>query len=377
MKVQRAGNPFPAPVDASAPSDSPPVAKLTHKTIELRVPSLSGLMADSNFRLKAPLLLLILLFFSFAAFLFQNVGFSSVDLVDVSRVEFNLAKIYSVSMLLFLVLFSLVLALSVHFGYKQSTFTSLLVLPVTLLPALVLGFLFGPYLGVFLAFAVAVSSVAFFASRTDHFNFSAAYGSVGKGMLVLVVLAFLLTFLKVSAAPAFYQQSFLSSTLALVPDLGGQVAGLISGFQIDENFLRGAISKKTFTDSVSVDRVQTAVETIPGLTSFNASVRRAWAESVKSALTSDAAYNEFIALSASSIARVQAQVAEQVANDTASDAALQQALDQVTELPAVKPVFDNLPLVLAVAAASVVSLLGFFFKLFAAVFAWLLSKVMG
>lgn len=359
-----------APTEKTASSPAP------HKTMDLKVPSLSGMVLDPNFKLKAPLLVLILLFFSFAAFLFQNVGFSSVDLVDVSRIEFNLAKIYSLSMILFLVLFSLVLALAVHYGYKQNMFTALLAFPVTLLPAVVLGVLYAPYFGVFLAMAVAVSSVAFFAARSDHFNFSAAYGAVGKGMLVLVVLAFLLTFFKVSAAPAFYQQTFLSSTLALVPDVGGQVASLIEGFQLDEGFLRGAISKKTFSDSVSVERVQSAVETIPGLTSFNQSVRRAWAENVKAAMTSDAAYNEFIALSAASIQQVQASVAEQVANDTASEAALTQALNQVTELPAVKPVFDNLPLVLAVAAASMVSLLGFFFKLFAAVFAWLLQKVM-
>lgn len=335
-----------------------------------------GVKLDENFKLKAPLLVLVLLFFSFAMFLFQNVGFSSVDLVDVSRIEFNLAKIYSVSMILFLVLFSLVLALAVHYGYKQNALTALISLPVTLLPALVLGFLYGPYLGVFLAFSVAVASVAFFSSRADHLNFSAAYGAVGKGMLVLVVLAFLLTFLKVSAAPAFYQDAFLSSTLALVPDVGSQVADLIKGIQVDEGFLRNAISKKTFTDSFSVERVQTAVESIPGLTSFNQSVRRAWAESVKTALTSDAAYNEFIMLSAASLRQIRSSVAEQVANESASEAALNQALQTVTELPAVKPVFDNLPLVLAVAAASLVSLLGFFFKLFAAVFAWLLQKVM-
>ena len=105
----------------------------------------------SYLKAKLPLLFLILLFFSFAGFLFDRANFHAVDLVDLSRLQYNVPKLYSLTFLLFLVLFALVLALSVHFGFGTHMLHSLLVLPAALLPAIALGFLFPKLLMVFAA----------------------------------------------------------------------------------------------------------------------------------------------------------------------------------------------------------------------------------
>ena len=337
--------------------------------------SIPPLVFDNAFKLKAPLLVLMLVLFAFAAYLFQSANLHVTDLVDVQRMQFSAAKIYSLSFILFVVLYSLVLALSMHFGHGQNWLMSLLTLVPTLLGAIILGVLFPPYFGAFVAFALAAGAAAAFATGVEKINLAGAWKVAGRALLVLAILAFVLTFMKVNANPQYYSDRFLNSAVALAPDLGGQVADAVANVEVDEAFLRGAISKETFASSISTESVQSAIETIPGLSSFNASVRARWAETVKTSLTSDAAYNQFITLGTASIKKAQTNLAQQFKETATSQAVTQGALAQVKNLPAFKQATDNFALILAFLVLSIVSLVNFGIKLFATALAWGLGKL--
>ncbi len=360
------------PVSEKTRTESAKDAKGGKSAFSISIPSLSF---DNQFKLKAPLLVLILVLFAFAGYLFQSANLHVTDLVDVQRMQFSAAKLYSWSFLLFIVLYSLVLALSMHFGHGQNWLISLLTLAPTLLAAVILGSLFPSYLGAFVAFALAAGAAAFFATRVEKINLSGAWKVAGRALLLLAVLAFILTFMKVNTNPQFYSDRFLNSAVALAPDLGGQVADAVKGIEVDEAFLRGAISKETFASSISTDTVRNGIETIPGLSSFNVSVRQKWAETVKASLTSDAAYAQFIALGTQAIQKAQSGLADQLKDSTTSEAVTQGALAQVKKLPAFKQATDNFALILAFLVLSLVSAVNFGIKLVATVLAWGLGKL--
>ena len=245
-----------APAESKAKAESPKDAKENKSGISITIPHL---VFDNQFKLKAPLLVLMLVLFAFAGYLFQTANLHVTDLVDIQRMQFSAAKLYSLSFILFIVLYSLVLALSMHFGHGQNWLMGLLTLAPTLLAAIVLGVMFPSYLGAFVAFALAAGAAALFATRVEKINLAGAWKVAGRALLVLAVLAFVLTFMKVNANPQYYSDRFLNGAVALAPDLGGQVADAVKGVEVDEAFLRGAISKQTFSESISTDTVRSAI----------------------------------------------------------------------------------------------------------------------
>ncbi|MBI5226218.1 hypothetical protein HY994_03180 [Candidatus Micrarchaeota archaeon] len=359
------------PKSAETKTDKPADKKTETKPgLTISIPTIAF---DQQFKLKAPLLVLILLLFVFAAYLFQTASIHTTDLVDISRMQYSAAKAYSLAFILFVVLFSLVLALAMHFGHGQNWLISLLAFIPALLGAIVLGLMFSNYMGAFLAFAVTVGAASFFASRAEKLNWSGASQTAGRALLILAILAFAVTFMKVNANPNYYSDRFFNSAVALVPDVGAQVADAVSNTTLDESFLRGAISKETFASSISTDSVRQSIETIPGLSSFNQSVRQKWAETVKASLTSDAAYNQFITLGTASLQKAQGQIAESFKASAGTQAAA--ALQSVKKLPAMKQMTDNFALIMAFLVLSILSVVNFVIKLLATILTWSLGKL--
>ncbi len=330
---------------------------------------------DDNFKAKAPLLVLMLLFFAFAGFMFQNASFHSTDLVDVARIQFNAAKLYSMSFILFSILFSLVLALAMHYGFKQNLLMSLLTFPATLLPAIILGVLYPPYLMAFIAFSIAATAASFFAARIEKLNLSGAYNTASRALLVLAILAFAVTFMKVSADPAYYSETMMNSFTALIPEIGGQAADALKNTQLDESLVKSVISKDTFAKSITTERVQTAIEAIPGITSFNASLRTKWAEAVKNSLVSDAAYAQFVTMATASLQEIKGAVADKLKDTATTDSVAKMAISQVKGSPMFKTFLDALPLILALSVLSIMGIVNFFLKILSALFAWILGKI--
>ncbi|HLD75505.1 MAG TPA: hypothetical protein VI874_00675, partial [Candidatus Norongarragalinales archaeon] len=289
----------------------------------------------SYLKAKLPLLFLILLFFSFAGFLFDRANFHAVDLVDLSRLQYNVPKLYSLTFLLFLVLFALVLALSVHFGFGTHMLHSLLVLPAALLPAIALGFLFPKLLMVFAALALTAAAASVFASRQKELGLSTAWNVLGRAMLVLMLLAFLVTYIKIGGNASYYSDRLFDSAFDLVPDIGKQLSAVVASTDIDDRTLRGLISQDTYKKSVSPKTVQAAIERIPGIKSFNQSLRETWAKQVQEQLTTEDAYNQFINSSVDAVKEIKAKFAQQIENQTAApDASLKKiAASEAKKIP--------------------------------------------
>ncbi len=332
---------------------------------------------DPGLKAKLPILFLILLFFSFAAFLFEKANFHSVDIVDLPRLQYNVAKLYSLTFLLFIVLFSLVLALSVHFGFGSKLLQSLLVLPAALLPAVVLGLVFPKLLGVFLAFAVVAGAASAFASMQKELTLSAAWNVIGRAMLVLMILAFLIAFMKFGANPSYYSDRLFDSAFELVPDVGKQLSEVVGNANVDEAVLRSFVTQETFKKSINVETVQRGIETVPGITNFNASIRRGWAVAAHAQLTSPAAYEEFIKTAVEAVKEIKVKLAERIQNQTATpDADIKKlAAAQAKSIPQVKAALDQFALIGALTVLSIVSLFSILLKTVGTLFVWLLKKI--
>lgn len=347
------------------------------KTVTFELPSFSGMMKDESFKMKLPLLFLILLFFSFAAFLFEKANFHTVDLVDLARMQYNVQKFWSLGFMLFMVLFALYLALCVHFGYKLGKIMSLLVLPVTLIGALILGIMFPALSLVFIAFALTGTFASLFSSMKQELTLSTAWSTIGKALLIFVILAFAVTFLKVSADPNMYTEKMFDSAVGLMPELGAGLAGAIQSVEVDETMIKSVVTRDAFGKAIAPAQVQAAIEQIPGITSFNASLREKWAQQVQQQLTSETGYNAFIKSSATAMKEIKGQLAEQIANQTANPdkGIATMAKAQAQKIPQLKALFDNIGIMLAFAVLSLVSLLNFFIKAIATIFVWALKKI--
>ncbi|MBI5036422.1 hypothetical protein HZC09_03690 [Candidatus Micrarchaeota archaeon] len=347
------------------------------KTVTFELPSFSGMMKDENFKMKIPLLFLILLFFSFAAFLFEKANFHTIDLVDLARMQYNVQKLWSLGFMLFMVLFALYLALCVHFGYKLGKIMSLLVLPVTLIGAVILGIMFPSLSLVFIAFALTGAFASLFSSMKQELTLSTAWATIGKALLIFVILAFAVTYLKVSANPDMYTEKLFDSAVGLMPELGASLSSVIQSVEVDETMIKSVVTRDAFGKAITPKQVQDAIEQIPGITSFNASLREKWSQQVQQQLTSEAGYNAFIKSAAVAMKEIKNQLAEQIANQTATpDKGLAtMAKAQAEKIPQLKALFQNIGVLLAFSVLSLVSVLNFFIKLIATLMVWALKKI--
>ena len=99
-KDNRPGNPVqnvqrPAAPQKASPSSQPPAAQLTF-----------SLSIDNKLKSKLPLAAVILVLFTFSMVLFARANLSFSDMFEFSRLAVNFEKLYSISLMLFIVLFS-------------------------------------------------------------------------------------------------------------------------------------------------------------------------------------------------------------------------------------------------------------------------------
>ncbi|NYZ78282.1 hypothetical protein H0N96_02665, partial [Candidatus Micrarchaeota archaeon] len=133
---------------ATHPHAKPPVyqqapASVQHSPrgvqLTITIPALT-VGATKEFYNKLPFLVLLLLVFSFSMVMFEKANFHSNDLVDFNRMQYNIPKFWSVSFILFLLLFALALALAVFYGFGQTWLLASITLPLTLIPAVAISF---------------------------------------------------------------------------------------------------------------------------------------------------------------------------------------------------------------------------------------------
>lgn len=242
---------------ASAPQPRPPAQP---KEIKITLPTIS-LRFDEQFKRRVPLLLILAVLFIFSCIVFDKANLRVLDIFDLTRLAVASSKLFSLSFILFSLLFALAMAFSMFYAHGIEPALSLLVLPVTLVPALFLWF-FMPALGlVFVAFSLTLVFSAFLASRERSFHWHRAWTAMRRALTVLLLCAVLVTAWKVYAAQEAYANVFFTSAEVLVlqdPEfsrfLGTSDSLGVSSGALNESFTVSSV-KDALSSSETLDGV--------------------------------------------------------------------------------------------------------------------------
>ena len=301
------------------------------KQITIQMPTIS-IRIDEHFKAKLPFLLLMLLLFAFSLVLFEKSNFHTIDIVDIGRLQYNVSKLWSVSFVLFILLYSFSVALAMFYGFGQNWGSSLLVAVPTLAIAVVTALFYsGGYLLAFPAFALTLCAASLLASLRTQVKFSSVYSTAGTALLVLVVLSFFVAFTQISANKDAYIDAFISSGVT------ASVSQLQGGTQIES--------------VVTEERVSAWIDGVPGL-----SIPQAQHDAVVKAVRAKAVTDLYASGGAS----------------PASAGGVRQALGNT---PAFVAFYNNFALLSSLLIASFVAVFTFVIKLVSTLLCWLLAKL--
>ncbi|MEM0475855.1 MAG: hypothetical protein QW343_03610 [Candidatus Norongarragalinales archaeon] len=347
-------------------SQSPQTQPQQVKQITIQLPSIS-LRIDEHFKAKLPFLLLCLLLFAFSLVLFEKSNFHTIDVVDVGRLQYNVSKLWSVSFLLFLLLYSFAVALAMFYGFGQNWSSAFLVGVPALVIALALSVFYSSgYLLGFAAFALTLSAACFIAALRTQVKFSSIYSTAGSAVLVLVVLSFFIAFNQISANKDAYIDTFISSG---VTTSVAQMQGASLGSVLSPELIRASVNKQQIESVITEQRVAQWFEGVTAFSALNASVRNATIAAVRSKLVADlhSKIQEDLPIL---LANVRLGGATQQSG--VGVAAVKQALGQT---PAFVAFYNNFALLMSVFIASIVAVFAFVIKLVATLLCWLLAKL--
>ncbi|MFH0922618.1 MAG: hypothetical protein V1811_01010 [Candidatus Micrarchaeota archaeon] len=213
------------PVSSQQPQETVQLQQPSPQQLTITMPSIT-VRVDKEFKAKIPFLFLLLLLFSFALVMFERANFSTMDIVDLQRFDYHIQKAYSISFIIFVLLFSASLGIAIFFGARISRLLSLLVFPITMIPALILGSFYPPLMAPYIAFALTVLAGALIAAFYREPSFSNVWGTASKALLVLLVLSFFIVFDKVASNKDSHMDAFFNNAATMLPaNIGGSPAG--------------------------------------------------------------------------------------------------------------------------------------------------------
>ncbi len=193
---------------------------------------------DNAVKSKLPFLLGVLLLSTLAYVMLAKTGFSFTELFDFNRVSNNLEKLVSISFILFVVLYSLALALAAYFGNNLRSSNALLFSMLIIVPAGIAYFAETSITGlpdhhytlvyVWLGFGTIMA--ALFGTLMESLSVGSIWSSLGRVILVLLILAVAFTYVKVGSDKELYLGNFISSVANLDPQLKGQVKESLSDY---------------------------------------------------------------------------------------------------------------------------------------------------
>ncbi len=350
------------------------------KKIELQLPTLS-LEMGPDFVMKLVLMGLLALIFVFALIIFTRANFSTSDAVDFSRLQYNLPKLWGLWFMVFALVFSLAIALSVLHGFKASRLQAGFPLILLFLIAAVAGVMFPSYSLAFYAFAISVGIASIAASLEQQLTLKSIWAITSKALFALLVLSLVFSYAKFSSNKDGYFNQMLGSVAGVVPDLVSSSTGSIG--QQALNLCADAVDSVNVTrevviGAISKSNIAAAVESTGNIlyTGLPSSTKEAIVDSMY-----QSSINQTVVLAA----KLKSNMAGQMRNITLgstlskSDIAskltpteIRKVLDKV---PAFAQVQDAFPAIAALTIMSLITILNLFLHVFATVFAWALSKV--
>src|SRR3989344_5105497 len=182
---------------------------------------------DKSAKLKLPFLAASLLFLLLSFVMLEKVGFSFSDIFDFERISNNFEKLFSISFVLFILLYSLALGLATFFGFNMRSSNAFVFSMSVILP-LVISFFLDPthryfLANIWLAFGVVLGVL--FATLLDNLSFGSIYRTLGHALFVMLIVAVLFTAVKVNSQKEEYFNLFVQNIAELTPQLQGQVSG--------------------------------------------------------------------------------------------------------------------------------------------------------
>ncbi|MFH1780206.1 MAG: hypothetical protein ABH803_03635 [Candidatus Micrarchaeota archaeon] len=320
-------------------------------SVQLNIP------ITKNFISKLPFLFVILLLFIFSAVLFDKANFKIADMLDLSHFAATLGKFYSLGFILFLIVFSITIALSIFYGNGISPWLAMLTLPVSLIASLVMGLAFFPALLLpFIALGVVVSSAAFFASIKKDLDWGRIWNVADQALLVLLLLTAVIVFAKASANQQVYSDALIGGVVGYTVDSsGGSVGFIVSGDTVEKTFTEDFL--KQMLPKTTMEKVLKA--------SFGAVVMQ------------DAQYTSLIKELRSELVLEKNDIASAITAKLPEVTADSGIVETVQGAEFLKPLLDNLPLLLALSALMAAASVAFVIKILSTAFAFGLFKYLG
>jgi len=340
-------------------------------------------LANPAFRSKIPILAILAVIFAFSGLMFAKAGLDVADFFDIPRYEFNVAKLYSISMVMFVVLFAIAIALSVIYGHGIGLGGALVAFPVLLLVSLVLYAIYPALLWQLLILALSVETAALAGSRAEKITLSSAWGASGKALTVLVLLVFLFVAASVNAGKEAYFDTMLAGGAELAPQLKQQasaVCGELLLSAMDQKMTQEAVLGQVKA-SVSRETMKNNILAVcPMVSNLNSTQQDALV---------DASYNQTAGMALGVFSSIKEGIRNSLsANQSTDEAALEETdaaaamakqvqdlKQKVFEVPQAKMVYDNLHILIALAVASATYLAKFIIQVISAIICILIVRI--
>lgn len=218
--IQKLASEEPAQV---APEKSP-LHQAGHSKISLNL----SFELDKNLKMKLPFIIAILVFAGFAFVMFARTEFSFSDVFNFYRISENISKLTSISFILFFILYTLSLGLSVFFSFNLRSSNALLVSLFVAIPVIAATLIDPRYLlaYIFLGFGIMVTML--FGTLMENLDFGTISRTMSRALLVLLVVAVLFTVVKVYSAKDVYFDEFVTNVAKFSTPMQGQVQGLLA-----------------------------------------------------------------------------------------------------------------------------------------------------
>jgi hypothetical protein len=353
------------------------------KTITITVPDISVNLADPKHKFRLALLLILALIFLFTLFMFTRSSFSINDIFNIARLQYNIGKLYSISFTLFMILFSLCMGLAVYYGFGASRLDAALALIEVIALAVVYSIFNWAYAYAFLGFAAAIACAAVLASLSKEQNLSAAWGVTSKALMLLLVIAALATYAKVSSNSSAYTNSFVDGLAVAAPQLAGQV--IPQAAQVATGNLQSCVQ---LLGQLNITQSQVA-EAFPqsgvtnAINSGGGPIYQGLPSEVQQNVSA-AAYAACTSMSAQFANTLKTQVGQQIGSINVTQSAQQvnatailtpQLLTQViNSVPLLKQMVSLLPIIAALIVISLVSILNIIVHILSVAIVWMLMK---
>lgn len=332
-----------------------------------------SLKFDEYFKSRLIILGVALLIFIISLFLLQSSDFHFIELFDMSSIQLLIPKLYSISFILFIISYSLVLALSSFYSYKlsisQSLFSSLFILI-----GIIFSILYAPYLAAFLTLSIIPVTISLLNRKSEKLTLSDSYNSVSRSLYLLLILGAVSAFIITSSSQAYYFNYFLNSTASMVPQAAGSVAEMCAN----------SLANVNYSNYVSQSDLQAAAQ------NFYDSNRQAIINGAGNSTTIAAMLPTFESLNSTqqqSIASLYEQsfvnainlnlqgLKTAISNSTSNQNVSAQSIQStLSSLPYFTTIQSNFALIIALMVLAILALLILVFKLFSLAFLFILIK---